>query len=1178
MCNLYRFAIATLSLIACSCSSLPADTASPADREVDFKRDIRPILSNRCFACHGPDEEKVESGLRLDSFEKAVGPADSGTAAVVPGKAEASEMIRRIVSSDDDERMPPPHFASKLTEDEVAKLKKWIDQGAKYTKHWSFDALEVPTVVPVDPPEAFQAWRNSSIDQLVLRQLTKKGWLPSRQADKSVLLRRLSIDLTGLPPSLQEQHDFLQEDSPLSYERTVDRLLSSPAFGEHWARKWLDMARYADSAGYADDPPRTIWGYRDWVIRALNEGMPFDQFTLEQLAADLLPNPTEDQLVATAFHRNTLTNNEGGTNDEEFRNVAVVDRVNTTMAVWMGVTMACAQCHSHKYDPITHKEYFQVFAILNQSQDADRRDESPLLSWFTPEQRRMRDDLLKEQEFVRQQLEMADESMKAKQIAWEKELTAPVEWAKVFPSKVTAKTNSSIAIDDSGKIRVQNDADKDVYTIEWPIADVKLLQEWSGLAIRTVPDETLPGGGAAIGNGNFVLTDVRAKLVPAEKTSIAGQYVRIELPGANKILSLAEVQVFSDDENIARKGTASQINESHGGVASRAVDGNTTGDYEKNSVTHTETCDSPWWELDLLSNQSIDKIIVWNRTDNALQSRLAGAKVRVLNAAREEVYSYVIENPKASQTVDLLPSIEIPWIVANADFAQEKFDAKLAIDADKKSGWAVGDAINKPHELVIAVDGTKWLERLKNWNRPGVIRLSLEFQSEHRRHVLASFRIATTNDARATTLMSLPVQVQQWVRKPATERSNEESTKLHQYYVAEVSPERKPLRERRDALAKLLTDLKPATTVPVMAELPLAKGRETFVQLRGNYRVHGERVEPGLPVAFHPYKNDSSKTDKLNRLDLARWLVQKDNPLTARVIANRYWETLFGVGIVRTSEEFGSQGDLPSNPELLDYLANELMELKWDTKKFLRMLVMSAAYQQTSSVTTARFEEDPENIFVSRGPRFRATAEQIRDNALAAGGLLSMKMFGPPTRPPQPNLGLKAAFGSNTDWETSMGGDRFRRAIYTQWRRSSPYPSMATFDAPNREVCVLKRDRTNTPLQALVTLNDPVFIEAAQGLARRVVLVELPKASNEERIARIFEHALARLPAERETKSVLQLLDVARVDLESAADRALKLATDPIGPLPDGASTAEMAAWTTVCNVVLNLDEFLMKP
>jgi predicted transcriptional regulator len=305
-------------------------------------------------------------------------------------------MIRRIVSSDDDERMPPPHFASKLTEDEVAKLKKWIDQGAKYTKHWSFDALEVPTVVPVDPPEAFQAWRNSSIDQLVLRQLTKKGWLPSRQADKSVLLRRLSIDLTGLPPSLQEQHDFLQEDSPLSYERTVDRLLSSPAFGEHWARKWLDMARYADSAGYADDPPRTIWGYRDWVIRALNEGMPFDQFTLEQLAADLLPNPTEDQLVATAFHRNTLTNNEGGTNDEEFRNVAVVDRVNTTMAVWMGVTMACAQCHSHKYDPITHKEYFQVFAILNQSQDADRRDESPLLSWFTPEQRRMRDDLLKE--------------------------------------------------------------------------------------------------------------------------------------------------------------------------------------------------------------------------------------------------------------------------------------------------------------------------------------------------------------------------------------------------------------------------------------------------------------------------------------------------------------------------------------------------------------------------------------------------------------------------------------------------------------------------------------------------------------------------------------------------------------------------------------------------------------
>lgn len=1152
--------------------------AMRAESEVDFKRDIRPILSNRCFACHGPDEEKIESGLRLDHFEKAVAPADSGKAAIVPGKADASQLVLRILSSDEAERMPPPHFASKLTEAEIEKLKKWIDQGAKYTKHWSFDALDVADIAPINPSPGFEAWRNSPVDQLVWKRLATKGWVPSAQANKRTLLRRLTIDLTGLPPTLQEQHDFLNDESPFAYERTVDRLLSSPAFGEHWARKWLDMARYADSAGYADDPPRTIWGYRDWVIRAINDGMPFDQFTIEQLAADLLPDPTDDQLVATAFHRNTLTNNEGGTNDEEFRNVAVVDRVNTTMAVWMGVTMACAQCHTHKFDPITQKEYFQIFAMLNQSQDADRRDESPSISWYTPEQRRVRDDLTKHQEAVRHQLETADDSLRSNQIAWETELTTPVEWTKVIPSKVVSKSASSISIDATGKVRVQSDADKDVYTIEWPISDQKGLQEWRGMAIRTIPDEALPSGGAAIGNGNFVLTDVHAKVVPTGSSSIEGQFIRIELPGKEKILSLAEVQVFSENQNVAKKGTASQINDSHGGVASRAVDGNTSGDYAKNSVTHTETCESPWWELDLLSNQPIDKIVVWNRTDNKLESRLAGAKVRVLNAAREEVHAYVIEKPKASQSVDLFPSIEVPWKLARADYSQEKFDASLAIDGDKKSGWAVGEEINKPHELVLAVDSAKWMEMLKTWGKPGVIQLRLEFQSEHRQHVLASFQVVTTNEARATSLMTLPSQVQQWVRKPANERSEEESASLHAHYVAEIAPERQALRERRSELAKQLADMKPATTVPVMKELPPSKTRDTFVQLRGNYRVHGDRVEPGLPVAFHSYKNDTSKSGKLTRLDLARWLMQDDNPLTARVIANRYWETLYGVGIVRTSEEFGSQGDLPSNPELLDYLASQLLELKWDTKKFVRMLVMSAAYQQTSSVTAARFEEDPENLFVSRGPRFRATAEQIRDNALAASGLLSTKMFGPPTRPPQPNLGLKAAFGSNTDWETSTGGDRFRRAIYTQWRRSSPYPSMATFDAPNREVCVLNRDRTNTPLQALVTLNDPAYVEAAQGLARRVVLYELPNASNEDRIARVLEHAVARLPAERETKSLLQLLERSRADLESAADHGLKLATDPIGPLPNGASTAEMAAWTTVCNVVLNLDEFLMKP
>jgi hypothetical protein len=388
-----------------------------AESPIDFKREIRPILSNRCFACHGPDKEKVESGLQLDSFEGATGKADSGTAAIVPGQPTESELIRRVLSQDDDQRMPPPHFGERLTPSEIEKLQKWVASGAKYAKHWSFDSLQLVDLAQSTSIAGFESWNAHPIDRLLLKTLHEKGWSPSREADRRTLIRRVALDLTGLPPTWEQQQRLVNDSDPQVYERWVDELLASPAFGEHWARKWLDMARYADSAGYADDPERTIWGYRDWVIRSINDGMPFDQFTLEQLAGDLLPNPTDDQLVATAFHRNTLTNNEGGTNDEEFRNVAVVDRVNTTMSVWMGVTMACAQCHSHKFDPISQKEYFQVFAILNQSEDADRRDETPLVSWFTPDQRLLRSELLREQQTVDTKLQEPDPSLLEKQKA-----------------------------------------------------------------------------------------------------------------------------------------------------------------------------------------------------------------------------------------------------------------------------------------------------------------------------------------------------------------------------------------------------------------------------------------------------------------------------------------------------------------------------------------------------------------------------------------------------------------------------------------------------------------------------------------------------------------------------------------------------------------------------------------
>ncbi len=1150
--------------------------------KVDFKTDIRPILSNRCFACHGPDDSKVESGLRLNEFESATSPADSGSRAVVPGNVSESELIRRILSSDESERMPPPHFGAKLTEREAELFKLWVASGAKYSKHWSFDQIHTPRLEPSMPLDFFPDWQHSPIDLLVLGKLKDRGWEPTREANRSTLLRRLTLDLTGLPPTLEQQSAFHSNTSLNAYEQLVDELLASPALGEHWGRKWLDLARYADSAGYADDPPRTIWAYRDWVIKAINDGMPFDQFTIEQLAGDLLSNPTDEQLVATAFHRNTLTNNEGGTNDEEFRNVAVVDRVNTTMAVWMGVTMACAQCHTHKFDPITQAEYFQVFAILNQTKDADRADESPTLKWFTHEQRRDQDETQKELTKVELALTAPDETLMPEQRTWANELHSPIVWRSFLPESAKAKSKSPIAIKENGDIKVDAIADTDTYTIELPIPNGVSIDSLSGLQVRSIPDASLPNGGAAIGDGNFVLTNLAASLISVDSKSMSGRFVRIELPGDSKILSLAEVQLFSGDENVAKGGKAAQSSTDFEGTAERALDGNTSGKYTDNSTTHTSISTDPWWEVDVGKVAFIDKIVVWNRTDGEVTSRLSGARLSILSEERKTLWESIIDNPKASQSFEVQSSIQVPLLIANADYAQDGFAPSNAIDGDAKSGWAVGGSIDQPHQLNIAFQSNK-LKELSSINPLAgsvSLRLTLKFESTYRRALLASFSVGFATDARAESMISLPSNIVKILAIEPDSRSKSENEALHLHYVSTTAPSRKTLRDSRETLKKKLAEIKPVTTVPILSELAADKQRKTHIQIRGNYKVQGDLVSPDVPKAFHPWKPaiTNGVPAKMDRLEFAKWLMQPDNPLTARVIANRYWETFFGVGIVRTSEEFGSQGDLPSNPELLDHLAAELIRYGWDTKLFIRNIVLSAAYRQQSSVSAKRYEEDPDNVYVSRGPRFRVSAEQVRDMALASAGLLSQRLYGPPARPPQPSLGLTAAFGSKTDWETSKGEDRFRRGLYTLWRRSNPYPSMATFDAPNREVCVLKRDRTNTPLQALVTLNDPAYVEAAQGLARRVVVYDLPAGSIEQRIERVFELTLSRTPITRETEAITKLYHETRNGLAIERERANRLATEPIGPLPTDADPVELATWTTICNVILNLDEFLMTP
>lgn len=929
-----------------------------SEEPVDFNRDIRPLLSGNCFHCHGPDPETREGGLRLDEREGAIAELDSGTIAVVPGKPDESELLARLVG-DDSIRMPPPEAGRQLTPAEVDLFRRWIAEGAQFRRHWSFEP-PVNSELPIPPSVE---WAKNPIDHFILNELHKKNLTPAAEADRATLLRRVSLALTGLPPTIADVDAFVNDADPNAYEKAVDRLLADPAYGERWARPWLDIARYADSAGYAQDPERNIWKYRDWLIQALNANQPFDQFTIDQLAGDMLPQPTEDQLIATAFHRNTMTNSEGGTNDEEFRSAAIVDRVNTTIQAWMGLTMECAQCHTHKYDPITQEEYFQFFAIFNQSADADRGDESPNHPTWTDE-------------------------LTARKSA----LTKSLENAK------------------------------------------KELEELK----KSSPSPTPPPTGP-----------------------LAARFIRVENLGEGKILSLAEVQAIAGGENIAPRGTASQVSVAYDGPAKLAIDGITDGHYfNAKSTTHTETQNNPWWELDLKEPTSLEKVVLWNRTDGNLFSRLAPYRVVLLDAEHKPIWAHESDAPFAT-----FVEFDIP-----------------------KNGEELDDAA---------------------------------------KGAIAKFS--------------------------AGER-----------------PELEAKQKAIEKLTKQLAGVKPIET-PIMQELPADKHRETFIQIRGNYQSHGAKVEPGVLTKFHPLPEGA----KADRLGAAQWLVARDNPLTARVEVNRLWEQLFGIGLVETSEDFGSQGELPVNQALLDYLAVDLMEHGWDVKRTLKLMVESAAYRQAATATPEKLAIDPTNRLVSRGPRFRLSAEMVRDSSLAASGLLSRKMYGPSVRPMQPKMGMNSAFGGSTDWDPSPGEDRYRRGLYTKWRRTTPYPSMMAFDAPSREVCTIRRIATNTPLQALVTLNDPVYVEAAQALARRVVAEG--GDANEARIVYAFRLCLSRQPTDAEKTRLLQLLEQALAEYRQQPEMAKTIATDPLGPLPEGADAAELAAWTLVGNVLMNLDEFLSR-
>ncbi|MFN9552273.1 MAG: DUF1553 domain-containing protein [Pirellulaceae bacterium] len=1144
---------------------------SPAESQA-----VRSLLSNRCFACHGPDEEKVEAGLRLDQRDSALGLLPSGERAIVAGDPNASQLIDRVTSTDPDVRMPPPAFGDGLREEEVELLRGWIAAGAPQVTHWSFIA---PRKHPLPDVAAAGLPSHDPIDRWVEAARANRRISGSPEADPATLLRRLSLDLTGLPPTPEELEVFLSDSDPNALVKQIDRLLASPAYGEHQARRWLDLARYADSAGYADDPPRTIWAYRDWVVQALNEAIPFDHFTRLQLAGDLLPQPATRDLIATAFHRNTLTNNEGGTNDEEFRNVAVVDRVNTTMAVWMGLTMACAQCHSHKYDPISQREYFQVFDLFNQTEDADRGDESPRIELLTAQQELDQKRWQQEADRLREELQQPIDRLKQERLEWMSQIAQPPQWNSFSEGTLWLESASSQRQQfQSAAVRIDPKESKDTMVLEVPVPSSVRPDQIRGIRIQTLPQDDLPGGGAGAAGGNFVLSRVEASWVASDRSSQsrpAVRYIRIELPGKQRILSLAEVELFSDGRNIAVGGKASQSSTDFAGPPEKAIDGTTDGRYDVGSTTHSAISDNPWWELELPEAKPIDSVVLHNRTDGNIFDRLDGAQIQLLDTERRVVWSR--SQAKATrEPMKLVVEKERPigFDRASADFSQDGFGPQGVLDNNPDSGWAVGGAIASPHHIDLffpAIDLGEDAEALRT------IRLRLGSQAQHTHHSLASLEVAWTDAAHGATRSEIPREMLASLEKEPSQRSEGEDLAWTQLYQRRFAPSLAPQRNQLDQLEASLAALKPATSVPVLRDRPAGQRRETFVHVRGNYRSKGETVTAGLPESFPPLRGaDGQSRVPGNRLDLVDWLMQPENPLTVRVSANRLWESLFGLGLVRTSEDFGSQGDPPSHPELLDYLALETQRLQWDTKMLLHRIVGSATYQQASPASSVQLEVDPDNVWLGRGPRYRLTAEQLRDQALSVAGLLARQMYGEPVKPPQPKMGLSAAFGGGTDWETSPGAGRFRRGIYTTWRRSNPYPSMATFDAPNREVCTLKRDRTNTPLQALVTLNDPVFVEAAQGLARRMLLEAPVDASIEKKIAHGFLLATSRPPSEREAEVLHSLWQQARLSLLEKTEDAMRLATDPIGPLPGGLDPVDAAAMTAVANVILNLDEVLM--
>jgi hypothetical protein len=999
---------------------LPATPAFAAVT-VSYEDDVRPILERSCYACHSGAQPK--SRLRLDR-KVAMLKGGIGGPAIVIGDSAGSRLVHRIEGQGGEQRMPLG--GEPLSRSEVAVLRTWIDSGAQWAAgeqqeadietHWAYKKPSRPAV-PVLKNAGLVA---NPVDAFVLARLEEKGLSFSRPASRRALIRRVSLDVTGLPPSPDEVQRFVEDSRPDAYERLVENLLASPHYGERWARPWLDYARYADTNGYEKDRRRSIWKYRDWVIGALNADMPFDQFTIEQIAGDMLPDATPDQKIATGFHRNTMLTEEGGVDKDEARFEVLVDRVNTTATVWLGSTLGCAQCHNHKYDPFTQRDYYRLMAFFNRGEkrlfiegnDTERWLE-PELDLATPEQAASRDELNAKVAAIEAILGSSAPELEREQMDWERSLIeSRNDWLPLAGASAKSSGGATLAALPDGSLLASGpNAQLESYTLEGGLEPGRL----SAFRLEALPDESLPGGGPGRDiYGNFVVSEFSAE---------------IERNGAWERLEFSKLAA---DNGIVRKDKGSD----------------------------------PVWSVDA------------SREEKRLARQL-------MLALREPIR------------------------------LERSARARVTL---KMNGLSLGQSVGR-------------------------------------------FRVSATGSADPDRIVDVRHHLRPVVEMPESSRTSEQRKELADYFRS-VAPSLEPRRQELASLKSQLKDLGIVSTL-VMGEVDLHERPADHVRLRGGFSAKGEKVYADTPGVLNPLPTSVLP----NRLGLARWLVSEDNPLTARVTVNRIWAQYFGKGIVETVEDFGAQGSPPTHPALLDWLAAEFMSSGWSMKDLHRLIVTSNAYRQSSHVTTELLKADPDNSLLSRGPRFRLEAEMIRDTALAASGLLNPAIGGPSVFPYQPE-GVHDIPYNGQPWEESSGADRYRRAIYTFVQRTAMYPSQVAFDMNSREFCSVRRTRTNTPLQALNTLNDPAFFEMARALAGRV----LREAGLDDaaRIGYAFRLVTSRAPAPAEAAEMQAWIEKERARFQRHPGEARRLAAD-------AADAAGTAAWVMLANTLLNLDEALTK-